>query len=337
MKRLALVGFLVAAAFVDPAGAGDGDLYKAHLGNHPIRESTAEWRDLARDRIIPVKIYAPADVATNLPVVIVSHGLGGSRDSLSYLGRHWASHGYLAVHLQHAGSDTEIWRALSQRDARQAIQKAAVSPQAAADRPLDVRFAVDRILSAPLDVEAVSYSIDPNRIAVAGHSFGAFTALASAGVTFLLPARAPLNLGDERIVASIALSPPAFRNSQQGSFTSVRIPTLHMTGTKDVGVVTELAAQERRNAYDLITEAQKYLMILDGGDHAVFGGPRREPRPLDARHLDLIKAITTAFLDSFVNGDVEARAWLDDMLPNIADGIAISERGRAGPGLPTRP
>ncbi|NQV81715.1 MAG: hypothetical protein HQ495_14250 [Alphaproteobacteria bacterium] len=331
MKRFAVVGFLVAVVFTDPAGARDGDLYKADPGNHPIRESTAEWRDLTRDRIIPFKAYAPADMATDLPVVIVSHGVGGSRDGLSYLGRHWASHGYLAVHLQHAGSDIEIWRGLSQPAARRAIQNAAMNPQAAADRPQDVRFAVDRLLSAALDVGTVPYSIDPNRIAVAGHSFGAFTALASAGVTFFLPARAPLNLGDDRLVASIALSPPAFGNLQQGSFASVGIPTLHMTGTKDVGVGTEMSAQERRNAYDLITEAQKYLVILDGGDHMVFGGLRPEPRASDGRHLNLIKAVTTAFLDSFVNGDVAARAWLDDMLPNIADGIAISERGRAGP------
>ncbi len=39
------------------------------------------------------------------PLVVFSHGIGGSRRGYSYLGRYWAGQGYASLHLQHVGSD----------------------------------------------------------------------------------------------------------------------------------------------------------------------------------------------------------------------------------------
>src|ERR1700722_18408724 len=69
-----------------------------------------EWRDAKRERTVPVKIYFPKTGEGPFPVIIFSHGLGGSREGYEYLGRYWASHGYVSVHLQHAGSDSAVWR-----------------------------------------------------------------------------------------------------------------------------------------------------------------------------------------------------------------------------------
>ena len=190
-------------------------------------------------------------------LVIVSHGLGGSREGLAYLGRHWASHGYVTVHLQHAGSDSKIWQGKPVAERRRALQQAAANPQAALDRPLDVRFALDQVLAAPLKVRSDSLSIDPARLAVAGHSFGAFTALASAGITFSRRGASPANFGDDRLVASIALSATAFRNQRPEDFDTVRMPTLHMTGTDDRSPVNDTRPEERRNAYDRIQTGAK--------------------------------------------------------------------------------
>jgi predicted dienelactone hydrolase len=49
---------------------------------------------------------APATGPGPFPVIVFSHGLGGSREGYKYLGRHWASYGYVAVHVEHLGSDT---------------------------------------------------------------------------------------------------------------------------------------------------------------------------------------------------------------------------------------
>lgn len=323
----ALVFGLAAILPLAAAKADEPALYKAEAGSFRVQEAKATWHDDRRDRIIPVKIYAPRDAAGPYPLVIVSHGVGGSREGLAYLGRHWASHGYVAVHLQHPGSDIKIWQGKSPREGRRAIQRAAADPQVALARPLDVRFALDQVLAGPLKVRSDRLTIDPARLAVAGHSFGAFTALASAGITFNPLSVRPVNYGDDRLIASIALSPTAFRHQNPKAFDTVRMPTLHMTGTDDHGVVGDTRPEERRNAYDRIRNAEKYLVILDGGDHIVFGGVRRDgTKATDKRHWTLVKSTATAFLDSFVNKDAAATAWLAEVLPNIADGIAGTER-----------
>src|SRR5476649_1387863 len=60
-------------------------------------------------RQIPIRVYLPAS-RSPAPVVLFSHGLGGSRESNPFMGEHWASRGYVAVFMQHPGSDDDIWR-----------------------------------------------------------------------------------------------------------------------------------------------------------------------------------------------------------------------------------
>ena len=76
-------------------------------GEFEVAITDKSWTDASRqDREVPVRIYAPKDDPAKLPIVIFSHGLGGSREHYVYFGRHMASHGYLCVHVQHRGSDT---------------------------------------------------------------------------------------------------------------------------------------------------------------------------------------------------------------------------------------
>ena len=61
-------------------------------------------RDEARDRDIPLRVYLPAATEA-APAILFSHGLGGTREGCVYLGKHWSARGYVAVFLQHPGSD----------------------------------------------------------------------------------------------------------------------------------------------------------------------------------------------------------------------------------------
>ena len=81
-------------------------------------------QDGARKRDIPIRVYLPA-ARGPAPVVLFSHGLGGSREGNAYLGNHWSARGYVVVFLQHPGSDTAEWKdkPLGQRMA--AMQEAA--------------------------------------------------------------------------------------------------------------------------------------------------------------------------------------------------------------------
>ncbi len=109
---------------------------------------TEEWHDTARDRTVPVRIFLP-DAARHsdpCPVVLLSHGLGGSREGFGYLGEDWAKHGYIAIVMQHIGSDISIHlnRGKSRETTVQRMQNA-VNAQTAQDRYDDVVFVLDEL------------------------------------------------------------------------------------------------------------------------------------------------------------------------------------------------
>ena len=52
----------------------------------PVRDLTVH--DPSRDRDIPVRVYLPGDEKPG-PIVLFSHGLGGSRAGSKFLGEHW--------------------------------------------------------------------------------------------------------------------------------------------------------------------------------------------------------------------------------------------------------
>ncbi|MEM6690014.1 MAG: acetylhydrolase, partial [Planctomycetota bacterium] len=103
-----------------------------------VRELRFEPIDATRSRKVPVKVYL-VDSDEPLPIVLFSHGLGGSRENNSYLGRHWAAAGYVVVAMQHAGSDQDIWKSV-RLGRRLAALKAAAGAKSLVDRLADVSF-----------------------------------------------------------------------------------------------------------------------------------------------------------------------------------------------------
>ena len=76
-----------------------------------IQTLDLDRHDSARDRLVPVRLYWPeAAASAPVPLIVFSHGIGGSRAGYSHLGRHWAEQGYASLHLQHVGSDNQLWR-----------------------------------------------------------------------------------------------------------------------------------------------------------------------------------------------------------------------------------
>ncbi len=78
----------------------------------PMRpgSSTANGVDTARDRVVPARLYWPAASTRKSPVplVVFSHGLGGSRKGYSYLGEGWSARGTASQHIQHVASDESL-------------------------------------------------------------------------------------------------------------------------------------------------------------------------------------------------------------------------------------
>jgi dienelactone hydrolase len=278
---------------------------------HRVETLLMEWRDTARDRVVPVKIYLPADAAGGRPVILFSHGLGGSREHYEYLGRHWAAAGMVSVHLQHAGSDEAIWKGVSLPRRMAVLRQAAADPRNAMERPRDVGFAIDQLGRLNGAEGRLKGRLDLDRIGVAGHSFGGYTAMAIAGQNYT---RGKSGDGrDARVKAVIQMSAPVPKQRvREYAYDNVVLPVFHMTGTDDESPVNATTAAERRVPFDR-TRGEACLLIFKGGDHAVFSGRRRLSRTAarrdEAFHRHILRS-STAYWDAHLNGKTAAKEWL---------------------------
>ena len=160
----------------------------------------ADWSDAKRNRSVPAKIYYPKGDGP-FPIIVFSHGLGGTREGYEYLGTYWSAHGYVSVHLQHIGSDDSVWRG----GGMQAMARAA-NGKNSLDRAADVSFAIDQLETLNKDADfPLRGKLDLQKIGMAGHSFGANTTLLVSGL------KLPLvnSLADPRIKCSVAMSAPS--------------------------------------------------------------------------------------------------------------------------------
>lgn len=315
MKRIVFVLIAVIfAAWRAPDGNAQAIQFELYSTPGPFAVETTyfTWRDQLRHRDLPVKIYIPRAKGP-FPVIIFSHGLGASRDNYEYLGRHWASHGYVSVHPTHFGSDTSILKP-GQRMG-EAMARAADDPQNAINRPKDISFVIDELTSMTTHESELHNKLALDKIGVAGHSFGAFTALAVAGQSFIGPLGRVFSLGDKRVKAAVSMSAPATKRSPdvlERMYDSIRIPVFHMTGTHDESPIGTSTAADRRIPFDHMFRADTYLLILNGGDHVIFSGRRLNPRNRDReqRFHELILAGSTAFWEAYLRGDELAKTWL---------------------------
>lgn len=277
-------------------------------GLRPVETARFEWPDAPRQRTVPAKVYFPRDDSGPFPLIVFSHGLGGTREGYEYLGRHWASNGYVCVHLQHPGSDDSVWRGQG-AESMKAMQQAAASPMNAIHRPLDVKFALDQLFKLNAEPGPWRGRMDTNRVGLAGHSFGAFTTLAVAGQVFGPNDR---SVRDARVKAGIAMSAPVPRQHRDRAYRQIQIPLLHMTGTADSSAVGDTTIAERRIPFDQIDGAEQFLVTFTGGDHMVFSGRSglRGGRSKDAVFHGLIRQSTTAFWDAYLKEDAKAKDWL---------------------------
>ena len=335
-----------------PPSAENQRVPYAEPGPFVVESFLADWHDRERNRTVPVKVYHPLKdgrpAPGPFPVILFSHGLGGSREAAGYLGHHWTSHGYISVHLQHPGSDASVW--WGQAEPFKALKEAAKNPRSAMDRSADVRFVLDRLEELQTEQGPLRGRMDLQRIGMSGHSFGAHTTLVVAGQVAGLPGGWEISPADSRIKAAVILSPPVPQRPGQRdkAYQKIAIPCFYMTGTEDDSPLGETRKEDRRVPFDLSGDlADRYLVIFTGGDHMIFSGRERGLAGLlgtgngaglgtgsgnqkgfglgpgnrgvvglrgqqakDAVFHRLISAGSTAFWEAYLRGDPKAKQWL---------------------------
>lgn len=260
------------------------------------------------DRIIPVLAYIPRSEEA-LPVVLFSHGLGGSRYGSSYLGRHWASRGYAAIFVQHPGSDESVWKDAGLLQRRSAMNKAA-STENFLHRVRDIPQVLDTLKKWNVQSDnPVFQKLNMDLIGMSGHSFGAVTTQALSGQK----ANFGRGFTDNRIKAAIAFSPsPARRGDTQSAFADVFIPWMLMTGTKDGAPIGGMTPEKRLDVYPALPPGDKYELVLKEAEHSAFTerSLRGEQGQRNPNHHKAILALSTAFWDAYLKGDQNALEWL---------------------------
>jgi predicted dienelactone hydrolase len=228
---------------------------------------------------------APADPDGGpYPVVVFSHGFSANAVWYSHLPEHLASHGFVVVAPEHVEID---W-----------LQNAASVIQ----RPRDVTTSIDYAEDSNAPGGALEGLLDLTQIAVVGHSFGGYTALAAAGAqleTNNLDARCadvpeedpktflclPLagrgaelaelagldavpegnwpSFGDPRVTAIVPIAGDAYMFDDVG-LGQISVPMMAIGGTADTGTPHDWGAQL---AYDEVSSTRKSLVAFEGAEH----------------------------------------------------------------------
>jgi dienelactone hydrolase len=219
-------------------------------------------------RTLPTTIVVP-DGPGPFPLILFSHGFGGSGADYSGVLRAIAAAGYVV-----AAPDFPVTSEGVPGGPERGID-------APAAQPADVRFVIDRLLVDPLAAR-----IDARRIGAAGHSMGAGITM---GVAFNSCCR------DERIGAGVlmAVDPPTVY--QGDYFVPPAAPVLVIHGDQD----ELLPYQGGRRAY-ATADPPKFLLTVLGGDH---GSPFTAAASPPSAHV--VMAATVDFFDTYLKGRPE--------------------------------
>jgi len=277
-------------------------------------------RDDSRARSIPLKVFHPLGRGP-FPVIVFSHGLGGSKESYDYLGRQWAAHGFVDVHPTHAGTDGgSFWKIVF------GLVFARIGPNEVerllADRAADLSFVISSLASIERNVPAVAGSIDARRVGVAGHSAGAATALLLGGASLESNAGARRSLFDARVSALCVLSPPGsgLLGFDARSWNDIKVPTFTVRGSEDDGTIGQRPIW-RQEAFDGMPPENKYHAVVNGANHYTFADPgafgmlgRLTARGATGDPLRMracVARLTTAYWNAYLHGDRSERERLE--------------------------
>jgi fermentation-respiration switch protein FrsA (DUF1100 family) len=199
------------------------------------------------------------------PLVVFAHGFDGTPASYASLLHYWASAGFVVAAPLFPRTN---------RDAPGGPEEADVVNQ-----PADISFVISNLLALDADSSSPLHAlIDAGRIAVAGHSDGAETALAVADAR---------RLRDRRVRAGVIMSGAEMSGIGGYSFSGGR-PLLAIQGTADT-------LNEPRFTYAFFNAARppKYMLKLLGATHLA---PYTSQQP----QLRLVERATTAFFAAYL-------------------------------------
>jgi predicted dienelactone hydrolase len=278
--------------------------------------------DDKRDKDLRLTIHVPKSPGPH-PLIVFSHGAGGSGEYYNGLTTGWADNGYVIIAPTHADSILLMSRD-ERRDlkARDVVVDAVTDVKGWQERPRDVSFILDSLDELERTVaELPAGTIDRSRIGVAGHSYGGMTTTMLAGGAIRTKVGGELkSFADPRVKAAIVLSGQG--EGQMGfgedSWDGLKIPLMVMTGSEDRGAKGQ-DPRWRKAPYANSPAGDKYWVFIEGATHSSFVGrpvgfaQRGVLRDLSKNHKDVFAVIqraTASFWDAYLKGDAPAKEFL---------------------------
>lgn len=247
-------------------------------GKFIAQKHTLKFFDAIRGRLLSTDIYLP-NIHKQVPVIVISHGLGTDSSNFRYLANKLATNGFVVVVPNHPDSNTD-----------------SSQPKEFINRPLDVKFVLDELEKLNNSDLGFKKRLDLEQVGVFGQSFGGYTALALAGakinlqkigkdcnqktlketwnMSLLLQCRVQelqvkkpvekYNLHDERVKAVIAVNPITSSIFGKTGLGKIKTPVMLVTSSEDT---VAPALYEQILPFSWINQSQKYLVQLESATH----------------------------------------------------------------------
>jgi predicted dienelactone hydrolase len=217
----------------------------------------------------------------NFPLVVISHGTGGSGLSMAWLGEALAAHGYIAAAVNHPGNNAAE---------PYTVEGFSIWWERARD--------LTEVISGMLSDAEFRARINPRRIGAAGFSLGGYTMIEIAGG--ITDAAGFVRYCDAKNVDSICVSPPEFPTLIAGfrklieehpevlqragdSYRDPRIrsvfamapalgPAFPASGLKKISIPVEIVAGESDQNVPIASSAKYFAANIPGAKLHIFPG-----------------------------------------------------------------
>ena len=302
-------------------------------GPFPVGVRTQELNDKSRERKLPVEFWYPTteeykgrdlDRKTQdkyflfthirqeavrdaqpqkgrFPLVLFSHGFGGHRRQTTHLCCHLASHGYIVASPDHMGNTAlemvEVYMNINKEASLKEMSE--ISLKSALNRPIDISFLIDNILTGNTWVS--QELVNSKKIGITGHSFGGWT-------TIVATSR------DNRIRAALPLAPGGGDSSEKEDDSerpeSDLLGVIRKFWDRKVGILYLAAEYDHlvplKAVIDLYnrTPEPKQIVVLNNADHFHFN---------DA--IEQIHEYTRTQLVTMSGNNPEIKSRADSMQP----------------------
>jgi predicted dienelactone hydrolase len=241
-----------------------------------VLQTVIRYPALGDPSLVDARGAPPATADGPFPLIVFAHGFKATPNTYSRLLRAWAQAGYVV-----AAPTFPLTRAGAPGGAKESDL---------VNQPRDMSFVIGRMLARnAAGYGVLSGLINPNQIAVAGHSDGGSTALAVAYNRHYV---------DHRVRAAVILSGSEIPGVYGYDFPAPSPPLLAVQGTADTS-----NAPASTWLYFRIAPPPKFLLSLLGAGH---GPPYIGEQP----QLGVVEHVTTAFVDTYLKGLSGALSWM---------------------------